>query len=304
MTDQATTRGEMLTTQSIFDRYQEVRARFPQVSAREETLEIRSLLEIADQVDAFVFDAFGVLNVGETMIPGADTRLDQLRARGCAIRILTNAASYDRSGAIAKFKRLGLRIEDDEIITSREAALQNLDEGHWGVIAANSDPLGDLPDSVTHLGDAPEDYDMVDHFLFLSTADWTAERQNLLVQAMQRRPRNLLIGNADLAAPRDDGFSVEPGHFGHQIADLFPDFVRFYGKPFPEVYDLIEASLPALPPHRIAMCGDTLHTDILGAASRGWRTVLVTQDGLFAGYDTQPFSKQSRLFADWRLERI
>ena len=294
----------MLTTQSIFDRYQEVRARFPQVSAREETLEIRSLLEIADQVDAFVFDAFGVLNVGETMIPGADTRLDQLRARGCAIRILTNAASYDRSGAIAKFKRLGLRIEDDEIITSREAALQNLDEGHWGVIAANSDPLGDLPDSVTHLGDAPEDYDMVDHFLFLSTADWTAERQNLLVQAMQRRPRNLLIGNADLAAPRDDGFSVEPGHFGHQIADLFPDFVRFYGKPFPEVYDLIEASLPALPPHRIAMCGDTLHTDILGAASRGWRTVLVTQDGLFAGYDTQPFSKQSRLFADWRLNRI
>jgi len=304
VTDQATTRGEMLTTQSIFDRYQEVRARFPQVSAREETLEIRSLLEIADQVDAFVFDAFGVLNVGETMIPGADTRLDQLRARGCAIRILTNAASYDRSGAIAKFKRLGLRIEDDEIITSREAALQNLDEGHWGVIAANSDPLGDLPDSVTHLGDAPEDYDMVDHFLFLSTADWTAERQNLLVQAMQRRPRNLLIGNADLAAPRDDGFSVEPGHFGHQIADLFPDFVRFYGKPFPEVYDLIEASLPALPPHRIAMCGDTLHTDILGAASRGWRTVLVTQDGLFAGYDTQPFSKQSRLFADWRLNRI
>jgi ribonucleotide monophosphatase NagD (HAD superfamily) len=52
------------------------------------------------------------------------------------------------------------------------------------------------------------------------------------------------------------------------------------------------------------MCGDTLHTDILGAAARGWRTVLVTQDGLFAGYDTQPFSKQARLFADWRLGRI
>src|SRR5210317_1549100 len=116
----------MLTTQSIFDRYQEVRARFPHVMPRDGSLVIQSLMDIADQVDAFVFDAFGVLNVGETMIPGADTRLDQLRERGCEIRILTNAASYDRSGAIAKFKRLGLRVEDDEITTSREAALQNL----------------------------------------------------------------------------------------------------------------------------------------------------------------------------------
>ena len=304
MSDQKTKWGSMLTTQSIFDRYEEVRARFPDVSALEASLSITSLLDIADQVDAFVFDAFGVLNVGETMIPGADIRLDQLRARGCAIRILTNAASYDRRSAIAKFKRLGLRVKDDEIITSREAALQNLSEGHWGVIAADTDPLSDLPEHVTRLKDSPDDYDNVDKFLFLSTADWTTPRQGLLETAMQRRPRKLLIGNADLAAPRDDGFSVEPGHFGHQIADQFPDYVQFFGKPFPAVYDLIEASLPTISPERIAMCGDTLHTDILGAAARGWRTVLVTQDGLFAGYDTQPFSKQAHLFADWRLSRI
>ncbi len=304
MNDQKTKWGSMLTTQSIFDRYEEVRARFPDVSAREASLSIRSLLEIADQVDAFVFDAFGVLNVGETMIPGADRRLDQLRARGCAIRILTNAASYDREGAIAKFKRLGLRVEDDEIITSREAALQNLSEGHWGVIAADTDPLNDLPGSVTRLKDNSDHYDKVEQFLFLSTADWTTSRQDLLVSAMQQRPRKVLIANADLAAPRDNGFSIEPGHYGHQIADQFPGYVHFFGKPFPEVYDLIEASLASLTPERIAMCGDTLHTDILGAAARGWRTVLVTQDGLFAGYDTQPFSKQAHLFADWRLSRI
>ena len=304
MGDQKAKWGSMLTTQSIFDRYEEVRARFPKVIAREASLGISSLLDIADQVDAFVFDAFGVLNVGETMIPGADLRLDQLRARGCAIRILTNAASYDRKGAIAKFKRLGLRVEDDEIITSREAALQNLTEGHWGVIAADNDPLNDLPSSVTRLKDKADDYDKVEQFLFLSTADWTTSRQDLLVSSMRRLPRQVLIANADLAAPRDDGFSVEPGHYGHQIADQFPGHVHFFGKPFPDVYDLIEASLASLNPHRIAMCGDTLHTDILGAAARGWRTVLVTQDGLFAGYDTQPFSEQAHLFADWHLSRI
>jgi HAD superfamily hydrolase (TIGR01450 family) len=294
----------MLTTQTIFDRYQEVRIRFPETTALSESQDISSLLDIADDVDAFVFDAFGVLNVGETLIPGADVRLDQLRAKSCAIRILTNAASYDRRGAIAKFKRLGLTLADDEIITSREAALAHLTEGRWGVITADEDLLSDLPHDAVRLGDNETDYETVDSFLFLSTAAWTPERQKLLVAAMQNRPRELYIGNADLAAPRDDGFSVEPGHFGHLIADLFPERVRFFGKPFPEVYDLIESTLPDVPANRIAMCGDTLHTDILGAAARGWRTVLVTQDGLFAGFDTETFSRRSNLFADWRLGRI
>ena len=294
----------MLTTKEIFYRYQEVRSRFPAVNAAPKTLDIDSLLDISGDVDAFIFDAFGVLNVGEALIPDADTRLDQLRERGCVIRILTNAASYDRGGAIAKFKRLGVRVKDHEIITSREAALQHIGDARWGVICADNDALIDLPESVTRLGDVAEDYDTVEKFLFLSTADWTVQKQKLLVTSMKRNPRPLLIGNADLAAPRDDGFSVEPGHFGHLIADIIPDQVQFFGKPFPEVYDLIEASLPGVKPDRIAMCGDTLHTDILGAAARGWRTVLVTQDGLFSGHDTKTFSEQSDLFADWRLARI
>lgn len=250
-----------LTTQQIFDRYEEVRSRLPAVTTRADTTDIESLLDIAEQVDAFVFDAFGVLNVGETLIRGADTRLDQLRERGCAIRILTNAASYDRSGAIAKFKRLGLRVEDDEIVTSREAALNAMGPGHWGVITAAKDQLGDLPYTVTRLTDNAEDYDTVDQFLFLSAADWTTSQQDLLYDAMRRSPRPLLIANADIAAPRDNGFSVEPGYFGHLIADTFPDHVRFFGKPFPEVYDLVEATLKNIAKNRIAMCGDTLHTD-------------------------------------------
>jgi HAD superfamily hydrolase (TIGR01450 family) len=294
----------MQTTQSIFDRYQEVRDRLPRVTTQSTTVDINSLLDITDDIDAFIFDAFGVLNVGETMIPGAKRRLEELRERGCKIRILTNAASYDRSGAIAKFKHLGFNLADDEIITSREATLPSIVTGHCGVIAADADQLSDLPATTIRLENTPEAYAKVDQFVFLSTAEWTEHRQSLLLSAMKSRPRSMLIGNADLAAPRADGFSLEPGHFGHLIADLFPEHVRFFGKPFSEVYDLIETSLSSTQTHRIAMCGDTLHTDILGAAARGWRTVLVTQDGLFAGYDTNRFSQQSKLFADWRLDRI
>jgi HAD superfamily hydrolase (TIGR01450 family) len=294
----------MFSTDQIFQRYQQVRPRMPQADTGAGMVDIADLTQIADQADAFVFDAFGVLNVGETPIPGAAERLDELRERGCQIRILTNAASYDRAGAVAKFARLGMRVQPDEIITSRDATLNALTPGHWGVIAASADTLGDLDVQVTRLGDEAGDYDRVNGFLFLSAAEWSAEQQALLAASLARHDRPVLIANADLAAPRDDGFSHEPGYFGHDLIDGGAGAVRFFGKPFAEVYDLTEASLPGIASNRIVMCGDTLHTDIMGAAARGWRTVLVTQDGLFAGHDTESYCAQAGLFPDWRLARI
>lgn len=266
--------------------------------------DINSLTDISNTVGAFVFDAFGVLNVGETLIKGADERLLELRAQGNHIRILTNAASYDRAGAVSKFERLGLEIDPSEIITSRDAALDALTPGIWGVIAAPEDNLADIENETIRLEEDAAPYDMVDGFLFLSSSGWSKAKQKTLEAALQRRERPILIANADLVAPRENGFSLEPGYFGHLIVDAGIQDVRFFGKPFPEVYELAEKSLPDLAPQNIAMCGDTLHTDILGAAARNWRTVLVTEDGMFTGHDTQLFCDQSGIFPDWRVERI
>lgn len=266
--------------------------------------DINSLTDISNTVGAFVFDAFGVLNVGETLIKGADQRLLELRAQGNHIRILTNAASYDRAGAVSKFERLGLEIDPSEIITSRDAALDALTPGIWGVIAAPEDNLADIDNETIRLEEDAAPYDMVDGFLFLSSSGWSKAKQKTLEAALQRRARPVLIANADLVAPRENGFSLEPGYFGHLIVDAGIQDVRFFGKPFPEVYELAEKSLPDLVPQNIAMCGDTLHTDILGAAARNWRTVLVTKDGMFTGHDTQLFCDQSGIFPDWRVERI
>jgi ribonucleotide monophosphatase NagD (HAD superfamily) len=294
----------MLTASEIFDRYEEVRPRFPVVHSRAHTQQISALTDIADQASAFVFDAFGVLNVGDTLIEGADRRLDELRALGCDIRILTNAASYDRRGAIAKFKALGINIKPEEIITSRDAALACLTPGLWGCIAAPEDELAEIPFDVLRLGSDPAPYDRASGFLFLSSSGWVPEHQALLQASLSDNDRPVVIANADLVAPRDDGFSLEPGHFGHLLVDQGAGQVRFFGKPFPEVYDLVERSLPDTPANKIIMCGDTLHTDILGAIARGWRTVLVTRDGLFAGHSTDEFCKRSKLTPDWQLARI
>ena len=294
----------MQDVETIFSRYQAVRPKMPQASTAGHSQDIASLIDIAGEIDAFIFDAFGVLNVGEVLIEGADRRLGELRERGCAIRILANAASFDRTHTVAKFHRLGLTVADEEIVSSRDATLLHLDNRHWGVIAADGDRLEDIDFPTTRLGDDMAEYRGVDGFLFLSSEGWSEARQSLLASAMDENPRPLMIANADLVAPRGKEFSLEPGYFGHQIAERHPDHMRFFGKPFPEVYTLIEKTLPGIAPSRIAMCGDTLHTDILGAAARGWRTVLVTQDGLFAGFDTQDFSSRSGLYADWRLARI
>ena len=294
----------MLTTHSIFERYEEIRKRMPKTSTPKKFQDINSLLDIAEEGYTFVFDAFGVLNVGETLIPGADKRLHQLRSIGCNIRILTNAASYDRNGAIDKFKRLGLSVKADEIVTSRDATLLCLRSGTWGAIAAPDDQLSDIPNDFIRIGHDQSDFDCVDGFVFLSSFGWTNNQQKLLTQSLLRRQRPVLIANADLVAPRDNGFSLEPGNFGHLLLDQGVKDVSFFGKPFPKVYDLLEQTLGEVDQDKIIMCGDSLHTDVIGAAARGWKTVLVTRDGLFAGFDTRDFCKRSNLYPDWRLPSI
>ena len=294
----------MYTVQEIFERYEAIRGRLPKAKFPQQTRTIGSLMDIADQVDAFVFDAFGVLNVGETPIPGAAARIDALRARGCAIRVLSNAASYNHEGAVEKFRRLGMSIAREEIITSRDATRVSLDERLWGCIATPADDLSDIPGRSVHLGDDPVQYEQVEGFLFLSAAGWSHARQALLCHALKTSPRPLIIANADIAAPRETGFSLEPGCFGHLLLDEIGGDIRFFGKPFADAYTLAEASLGDRAPNRIAMVGDTLHTDIIGGASRGWQTVLVTQDGMFAGHDVRDYCDKSMIKPDWCTERI
>jgi len=277
----------MLSTATAFQRYQEIRHKLPTAPQNKTMLDIENLTEISGKAGAFVFDAFGVLNVGDCLIEGADQRLSQLRQQGCEIRILTNAASYDRTRALEKFDRLGVTIDAAEIITSRDATLSALTQNHWGIIADPDDALTDIKFQHTRLGQNASEYEAVDGFLFLSSANWSAQKQQLLEASLITNARPVLIANADLVAPRETGFSLEPGFYGH-----------------PEVYTLVENSLPQLNPNEIIMCGDTLHTDILGATARGWRSVLVTQDGMFSGHETDIFCKESGIFADWRVKRI
>ena len=143
----------MLDTSSVFQKYESLRPRLPDFKCPNATIEIKSILEIASKVDVFVFDAFGVLNIGEKLIPGADLALKTLRDMNKQVRVLTNAASYNKSGTEKKFLDLGLYFAGEEIITSRDAALENVTPGLWGVITAEADNLNDLKAEYIRLAD-------------------------------------------------------------------------------------------------------------------------------------------------------
>jgi ribonucleotide monophosphatase NagD (HAD superfamily) len=85
----------------------------------------------------------------------------------------------------------------------------------------------------------------------------------------------------------------------HDIIDRAGIDAAFYGKPYGNAFDTALASLIDIPRHRIAMVGDTLHTDVLGGAAAGIGTILITDHGLFKGFDVAPYIQKSGIYPDW-----
>lgn len=294
-----------LTTKAAFARYEAVRTRLPHATYPKRSVVLPSLEQVADHVDGFLLDAFGVLNVGETAIAGAVARMADLRARGKRLLVLTNAASYTRPQLLAKYHRLGFDFAIDEVVASREVAAARLDHiapnATWAAIAAAGDGFTDLPQRVLDGVADPAALDTADGILFLSTARWSPALQDRLIDSLIRNPRPLVIANPDIVAPREDGLTLEPGLFGHDLLDAIKANVHWFGKPFHHAF-AEGIARTGLDPARLAMVGDTLHTDVLGGAAAGCRTVLVTDHGLFAGHDTAPFIAASGIVPDFTVK--
>ncbi len=294
--------GMLSDAPAAFARYEAIRPRLPRAHYPAQALVLASLEEVADHVDGFLLDAFGVLNVGETAIPGAVGRMASLRKRGKRLAVLTNAASYTRAQLLAKYHRLGFDFTADEVIASRDVAVARLDSiapgATWAAISAAGDTFADIPARLVDAIANPGTFDTADGVLFLSTARWAPDPQRKLILALQRNPRPLVIANPDLVAPREDGLTLEPGLFGHDLLDALNADVHWFGKPFPEAF-AEGIARTGLSPDRLAMVGDTLHTDVLGGAAAGCKTVLVTDHGLFTGRDAMGFVRASGITPDF-----
>ncbi|MGR3464432.1 MULTISPECIES: HAD-IIA family hydrolase [Rhodobacterales] len=264
---------------------------------------------IAAPFDVILFDAYGVLNVGETPILGAARRIAELRADGKRVMVVSNSAGYPKRAMMQRWDRLGFDFAPDEVVTSREALLARLATAPrrlWGVMLGPGHGLREFEgiEAEMLLDDAAA-YDRADGFLLVGSDGWTDRRQRLLAASLRARPRPVLVGNPDLVAPREGGLSQEPGHYAHALADAGLCTPEFCGKPFRAIFDLALSRLsPAPAPARVLMVGDTLHTDILGARAMGFASALVTEHGPLAGADVVAAIDRAGIVPDFVIPHI
>lgn len=287
-----------------FAAYEAVRHRLPDATFPATSKIVTNLSDLTGQIDVFLLDAFGVLNIGETAIPGARERVRALQNGAQTVMVVSNAAGYPKRLLLEKYARLGFDFAPADVLTSREvllASLANRAPARYGMMASQIFGREELDHlDAVFLEENLAVYDSVDAFLMIGAAEWTETRQLLLETSLRANPRPVVVGNPDIVAPRETGLSREPGHFAHRLADATGVSPEFFGKPFANVFEMAMARLPAdTDPAHVVMVGDTLQTDILGGRVAGLKTALITDYGSLKGMNVANAIDRSGIVPDF-----
>ena len=243
------------------------------------------LAPLAADYDGFILDVWGVMHQGGPVYPEALTCLRRLRAAGKRVVFVSNAPRLAAQvEAVLNGKGLDAALYD-AVVASGDAARRAL--------AAGS-PADGLGTRYRLLGPPGSD-DVLDGLGYAAAGDTaeatfllgiglddgrnTVEAHEPILQAAAARDLPMICLNPDLLVIR---LGVQEPCAGALAAryEAVGGRVRYYGKPYPEVYDLALAAL-GLAPSRVLAVGDGLATDIAGAAAAGLDSVLIT-GGLLA----------------------
>ena len=249
-----------------------------------------SLDEILSRYDVLLFDAYGVLVHADGALPGAAELIARLRAEDRQTLVLTNDASRTPEQCAARYRDLGLPVDASMVISSGSllagwyeaqglAGTPTIVLGTAGsrllVERAGGVPISPgAARSCSSLVVALCD-EAFEPFLPLIDDTLSAVILGLLRGAQVR----LVVPNPDLLYPRGDGgFGLTTGAVAqmfeaalHAKLGLAPAFERL-GKPHPPMFEEARRRSKGA---RMVMLGDTLETDILGAARAGIDSVLV-----------------------------
>ena len=276
-----------------------------------------ALIDILDEFDGLILDGYGVINVGANLVAGIEDLLQVAADRNKPVVVLTNGGSFETSVAAERYAKWCLPIMPDAVVSSRDAMHAALcrsaavslptPPGIIGCLGAVVTPLSG--DDVLAYGKTEDFWYKADIFALLGVIDWTDQDQASFEAALTARPRPVFVANPDVAAPQTGHFSPEPGYWmarAMQAAQipLHGGPVHWYGKPYRPVFDLALDRLNKLAGRhldrrRVAMVGDSLHTDILGGGSAGLQSVLITGAGLFRDGGADRFIAATGIQPDW-----
>ncbi len=251
-----------------------------------------SLADISARYDAVFCDLWGCLHNGKTPFPTAVAALQDFRAKGGKVVLLTNAPR-PKPSVVSQLDAMGLpRDAWDEVVTSGDAAQYALVTGAVGR-------------RVHHIGalkDEPFFTDFADDLLATVAAEPPIERTTLdqaegivctgLVDDLTETPDDyrtallfsktmdlpMLCANPDIIVDYGDKRLYCAGALAQAYAEM-GGRVFYFGKPHPPIYDLARRRLAALmgsEEAQILCIGDGISTDIQGAQSEGLDSMFIT----------------------------
>ena len=278
----------------------------PAVPPPAPTRQVDRLVDILPHVDALILDGFGVINVGAGVIDGIHDLLETAAARDIAVMVLTNGAGQGAGASWAKYRDWGLPLTRQQVVSSRDSLEVALPAVAAGRIVAPLGPAArplDIGSELT-LADDPDLFERAQCFAFLGAAGWDDTLQSALEGALARGGCDLLVGNPDISAPLGGSFSAEPGYWAVRAMQATGIVPRWYGKPHAAAFDLVLGRLEQVYGRqfergRVAMVGDSLHTDILGARAAGLQAVLLTGYGLFCNGGAHDMIEACGIAPDW-----
>lgn len=244
---------------------------------------------LADDYDGYIIDLWGVMHDGVQAFPEALDCVARLKDAGKRIAILSNAPRRAEV-VVARNRELGIAPDLAHVVmSSGEEAWRHLSErpdDWYRALGRRCYHLGPERDQGMREG---LDYDFVtdlaeaDFILNTGTLafDHKVEDYAELLEQSLALKLPMVCANPDLVVIRGGVMEYCAGSVAARYEEMGGN-LRSHGKPDPGVYERCFAVLGIDDRSRIAGIGDSLRTDIAGAAAVGIGSIFVT-DGIHRG---------------------
>ena len=240
------------------------------------------------QIAAFLIDMDGVLYKGQRPIQGATAFLKRLQDKEIPYQLLTNHSCMTPGEFSLKLRRMGIAVPRERIYSSSLAVAEWL--RRRGVRRVYAIGERGLHRALVEQKIAVAQSDVSHVVVGLSRSI----RYEQLTRAMRliQSGAEFIGTNPDPAYPVEDGLAPECGALLAALETCTGCSPKVIGKPAPFIYRCAAKRLKT-PLRKIAMIGDRLDTDILGAHRAGMRSILV-----LTGCTTKAMLKHSRIKPD------
>ena len=234
-------------------------------------LDEKGLRSIVDEYDVFFIDIWGVLHNGLNLFQNSVEVLEKLEKNKKQYVLLTNAPRPNLT-VIEYLKKMGLdEKKAQQVYTSGQAALDQLKTMNFKTFF-HIGPPRDFDLFKTFENQKVKKIDSSDFLLCTGLFDEHESElifyENLLQGHIEKK---MICTNPDLVVDRGEKREFCAG----TIAKIFEKLggeVKYFGKPYPEVY---EKAFNNLQGKKVICIGDNLNTDIKGANILNFDSLLI-----------------------------